>query len=97
MLFFSGEGVFQTLRAKTDLDYYYCYTTSLILQVIGKDSDAGKDGRQEKRHKQKMKWLDSITDSMAMNLSKLKEIVKHTEAWCAAVHWMAKSWPPLSN
>ena len=49
VLFFSGEGVFQTLRAKTDLDYYYCYTTSLILQVIGKDSDAGKDGRQKEK------------------------------------------------
>ena len=64
--------------------------------LTGKDSDARKDGGQEKRCKWRMKWLDSITDSMAMNLSKLKEIVKHTEAWCAAVRGM-QSWPPLSD
>ena len=58
--------------------------------LTGKDSDARKDGGQEKRCKWRMKWLDSITDSMAMNLSKLKEIVKHTEAWCAAVHGMQR-------
>ena len=49
VLFFSGEGAFQTLRAKTDLGYYYCYITSQILQVIGKDPDAGKDGRQKEK------------------------------------------------
>ena len=58
--------------------------------LTGKDSDARKDGEQEKRCKWRMKWLDSITDSMAMNLSKLKEIVKHTEAWCAAVRGMQR-------
>ena len=44
-----------------------------------------------------MRWLDSITDSINMNLSKLQEIVKDREAWCAAVHGFTKSWTQLSN
>ena len=57
---------------------------------------AKTEGRK-RRGQQKIRWLDSITDSMDMNLSKLKEIVKDRRAWCAVVHGAAKSQTRLSN
>ena len=65
--------------------------------LIGKDSDAGKDWRQEKKGTPEDGWLDSIPDSIDMNLNKLQETVKDTEASHAAVHGVAKSWTQLRN
>jgi len=57
----------------------------------------GKIESRRRMGRQRMTRLDSINDSMDMNLSKLRDMVRDREAWCAAVHGVAKSWTPLSN
>ena len=75
---------------RTNVEAPILWPSDVKNRLIGKDPDSGKDWRQEENGAREDEKV-SITDSMNMNLSKLQEIVKDREVWCAAVHGVPKS------
>ena len=91
----NAEYSLEGMMLKLKLQYF-----GLLMQradSLEKTLMLGKTEGRRRREGQRMRWLDGITDSVGMSLSKLQEIVKIREAWHAAVHGVTKNWTQLIN